>query len=132
MSRVYHHYESLEEYRDGMWRIAKGAERAEFIASAANLMRDGQRFGGAMMCALEEWPLSCEHNLTAENINRVAWLGHAGCCVAVRSPEECTRLGWHTLNQSEQDEANRIAGEVLAAWDDAQRQDLFSWSAASA
>lgn len=132
MTRVYHHYEALEEYRSGMWRIARGLERAGFIRASADLMRQPQAFGEAMMRALEEWPLSCEHNLTAENTNRIAWLGHAGCCVGVQSPEECTRLGWHTLSQSEQDEANRVAGEVLAEWDDAQRQDLFSWGNARA
>jgi hypothetical protein len=66
-----------------------------------------------MMEALDTWPKSCDANLTAESVNRIAWLGHAGCCIATKSPEEATRVAWHTLDQSEQDEANRAAEEVL-------------------
>jgi hypothetical protein len=126
MSRVFHHYERLEEFQEGMWRIVRGERRKGFIAAAANLMRDPQAFHSAMMAALEQWPLSCEHNLTAENVNRIAWLGHAGCCIGASSPEECTRLGWHTLSRDEQDEANRVAADVLKQWDEARTPDLFS------
>lgn len=126
MSRVFHHYERLEEYQDGMWRIVRGEKRKAHILAAASLMRDPPVFQSAMIAALEQWPLSCEHNLTAENVNRIAWLGHAGCCVGASSPEDCTRLGWHTLTREEQDEANRVAAEVLKQWDEARTPDLFS------
>lgn len=126
MSRVFHHYERLEEYQDGMWRITRGEKRKAHVAASASLMRDPAAFQSAMFAALEQWPLSCEHNLTAENVNRIAWLGHAGCCVGVSSPEDCTRLGWHTLTREEQDEANRVAAEVLKQWDEARSPDLFS------
>jgi hypothetical protein len=116
--RVYHHYNKLEEYHQGMWRITHGEERKLFIKAAADLMKNAALFKICMARALEEWPNSCEHNLTAENNNRIAWLGHAGCCIGANSPEEATRAGWHTLNQAEQDEANRVAAEVLATWDE--------------
>ena len=83
---------------------------------AADLMRDSQRFMAAMTRALAEWPRSCLHNLTADGVNKLAWLGHAGCCLGVGSPEENTRIGWHLLNQAEQDEANRVAQAVLDSW----------------
>jgi len=131
--RIYHHYGDLEEYHGGMWRILRGEERKQFITAAADLMRDPSRFRACMARTLEEWPNSCEHNLTAENVNRIAWLGHAGCCIGVNSSEEATRAGWHTLNQAEQDEANRVAKEVLDIWDaDAAVPSLFHWSGSGA
>jgi hypothetical protein len=119
VKRVYHHYERLEEFRDGMWRNVRGDERWPLVNAAAALMRDAPAFKTAMLRAVREWPVSCEHNLTASSVNRIAWLGHAGCCLAAQSPEDLTRLAWHTLNQAEQDEANRVAAEALNEWESA-------------
>jgi hypothetical protein len=94
-------------------------------------MRDPVKFKAAMVEGLTQWPKSCEMNLTAESVNRIAWLGHCGCCIATKSPEDCTRLGWHMLNQSEQDEANRVAAEVLELWESLNNggafYDLFAY-----
>lgn len=119
MKRIYHHYEKLEEVKAGMWRMVNGQARLDFRDQAAELMRDPERFKASMLKAVSDWPFSCEHNLSAKNVNRQAWMGHAGCCIAVESPEECTRLGWHMLTRKEQDEANRVADEVIAEWEQA-------------
>ncbi len=107
-----------------------GERRKGFIAAAASLMQKPVEFEGAMRRALSEWPNSCRHNLTSLSSNRIAWLGHAGCCIGARSPEESTRAGWHTLTRPEQDEANRVAAIVLAEWDLASLYELplFAWS----
>lgn len=126
IERVYHRFDTLEEYRDGMWRIVRGLKRVRYRTAAAKLMKNPEAFKEAMLRALEMWPSSCEHNLTAENNNRIAWLGHAGCCVETESPEDCTRQAWHTLNQTEQDAANAVAVEVLKLWAPGnQSPDLF-------
>ncbi len=116
MIRRFFHYRDLEEYKCGMWRIVHGEERARNARNAADLMRDRKKFCAAMLRALREWPNSCQHNLTAEDTNRLAFLGHAGWCIAVGSPEENTRIGWHLLNPQEQDCANDAAQEVLDLW----------------
>lgn len=112
-----------------MWRPVRGSERTANARKAAELMRDSVAFKAAMMRALDEWPHSCMHNLTADAVNKLAWLGHAGNCLAVGSPEENTRVGWHMLTQPEQDEANRVASEVLREWEarfDSSIPGLFS------
>jgi hypothetical protein len=114
--RIFHHYQELEETAAGLWRRLTGDDRKRFVEAAADLMKCPEEFAAAMRQAVRDWPKSCEAAFTAEGVNQVAFLGHAGCCVATSSPEECTRVGWHTLNQQEQDEANRVAGEVLAEW----------------
>lgn len=100
-----------------MWQTVAGYEKVDFIRAAARLMRAPGEFRVAMQKATINWPFSCEHNLTATSVNRLAWLGHAGCYVQTGSPEMCTRAGWHRLTQSQQDEANRVAGEVLHDWE---------------
>ena len=124
MNRQFFHYQDLEEFKQGMWRIVRGRKRIENATAAADLMRDSSRFLSAMRKAVSEWPNSVAHNLTADGVNKIAWLGHAGCCVGCGSPEENTRIGWHMLTQSEQDEANRVAGIVLSDWLDTNSQDM--------
>lgn len=114
--RVYFHYEDLEEFQCGMWRIVRGEKRLANARRAAALMRISTDFETAMRRALKEWPNSCAHNLTADGVNKLAWLGHAGCLLGAGSPEENTRIGWHMLNPAEQDEANRVAQLVLDTW----------------
>ncbi len=117
MRRIYHHYEKLEEYHAGMWRNVPAEHRSFYVQRAAELMRDTARFKKAMVAATEWWKYSCEHNLTAKSMNRRAWLGHAGNCIAVDSPEDLTRLAWHTLNTEQQILADAAADEAIAVWE---------------
>lgn len=123
MARAYFHYEQLEEFHRGMWRIVRGEERKRNAEAAADLMRHPAEFKAAMMRAANEWPNSCQHNLTADAVNRIAWFGHAGCCIGCGSPEENTRIGWHMLTPPEQAAANRAAQEVIDYWESVHLQD---------
>ncbi len=128
LTRAYYHYEELEEYHNGMWRILTGEKRKIAIAAAADLMKVPSAFEAAMMRALAEWPKSCRQWLTIESANRIAWLGHAGCCIGASSPEEATRAGWHTLSPTEQALANEAAARVLREWErNNSERDLLNW-----
>lgn len=116
LERVFHHYENLEESRYGLWKRATGEERKAQMERAAALMKNRAQFEQAMREAASQWPMSCEHNLTCLDSNRIAWLGHAGCCIGASSSEEATRAAWHTLSQAEQDAANAAAALVLEEW----------------
>lgn len=117
LRRVWTPYHRLEEHKHGMWRRLNGPQRAHYIAASAGLMRDPAAFEAAMLRAVREWPESCAAALSAEQVNRRAWLGHAGCCIATGSPEELTRLGWHTLSADQQDAANAAADRAIAEWE---------------
>lgn len=124
MNRHYFHYEDLEEFKSGMWKIVRGEDRKKNAEAAAGLMRDPRSFKKAMYEAVSKWPNSCLHNLTADAVNKIAWLGHAGCCIGVGSPEENTRIGWHKLTPREQGIANAAAQEVLNYWESVHAQDM--------
>jgi hypothetical protein len=117
LKRVYFHYEELEEFQRGMWRVLRGDDRKVAINAAADLMRDCSMFQKWMREALEQWPNSCLHNLSIEAANRLAWLGHAGCCLGADSPEECTRAAWYYLTDDGRDAANIAAAVVVREWE---------------
>lgn len=115
-SRKYFHFKDLEENNHGFWRMTNGEERRMLMTDAEELMRDVGSFEECMQRAVDEWPNSVLHNLTVPGSNKLAWLGHAGCCLAVGSPEETTRCAWHKLNEEEQNAANAAAQRVLDRW----------------
>ena len=114
--RVYHPYTAWEEYHAGMWVVTTGPKRDAYVKASADLMRDADQFEAAMIRAVNEWPNSCEVAMTTPSLNHQAWMGHAGCCIATGSPEDCTRLGWHTLTQDQQDAANAAADRAIVLW----------------
>jgi hypothetical protein len=127
MSRVYLHYRDREECApEGMWRNVSQRERDSYAMVTADLMRFPERFEQAMLRVLDEWPNSCETVLTAATMNHQAWMGHAGCFLATRSPEDATRLGWHELSMAEQHLANEAADRVIAEWKDRRRRKLMA------
>jgi hypothetical protein len=120
IKRIFHHHSKWEEMP--MWRQVPAKSRHRYAREAAMLMKKPDVFKAAMERAVREWPVSAEVNLSNPSNNRIAWLGHAGCYAATESPEDATRQGWHYLKRPEQDEANRVAAEVLTAWEERYAQ----------
>lgn len=113
-----HAWWELEEFRPdgGMWSIPANTMRKFYADRAAELMADPDRFAAAMRAALREWPRSAETAFATTGLNLRAWVGHAGCFTATRSPEETTRIGWHQLDSGEQYAANGAADTVISEW----------------
>lgn len=124
IKRVYHHYEKCEEYKTSMWKQIPIEKRQGKIIQSRDLMLDIFGFKTAMIRAIDEWPYSCEHNLTASIINHQAWLGHAGCAINHDAPEELTREAWSMLNEEQQYLANIAADEAKAYWLEKYREKL--------
>ena len=116
IKRVFHHYKLCEEYQTNMWKQVPVADRQSYQDKSAKLMLDCVVFEAAMKKAVDEWPYSCEANLTASSINHQAWMGHAGCAINHNAPEDITRLAWRTLTQDQQDLANQAADNAIAYW----------------
>jgi hypothetical protein len=116
IKRVFHHYKLCEEYQTNMWKQVPIKDRQMYQDQSAALMLDCAKFEAAMKKAVDEWPYSCEANLTASSINHQAWMGHAGCAINHNAPEDITRLAWRTLTQDQQDLANQAADNAIAYW----------------
>lgn len=116
IKRVFHHYKLCEEYNSNMWRVIPIDQRPNAIDSSANLMIDAALFELACKRAIDEWPYSSEAALTASTMNHQAWIGHAACALNHGAPEDLTRLGWRTLTEQQQDDANAAADRAIAYW----------------
>ena len=117
-SRQCYPWHEMEEYQPdgGMWSIPSPSDARRHAEAAAALMAVPPAFADAMRRALAEWPRSVAVALTTPGMNHRAWLGHAGCYLAVGSPEETTRIGWHQLDNAEQYGANAAADQVIHEW----------------
>lgn len=116
--QVYHHWEKWEE--TPMWRRTPADERQARFDTARAIVVDRQAFRACLLRAVEEWPISCEHNLTDLTLNRAAWLWHAASYIATGASEEVTRSVWGTLTNEQRRVADAIAWEVVAEWESAR------------
>lgn len=88
MKRIYHPFWDWEDYKAGMWNKSKNKD---LLQKAIEFTGNAELYGSYMFRITDEWPISCEHNLTDLSQNRKAWLGHAACCLAIGCPEDITR-----------------------------------------
>lgn len=115
-SRVLHTWEKWECFKHGFY-----AERCEGMTQDDGeeeyrvFLSDLDRFGAALMVVTTEWRYSCEHYLTNDRMNRIAWLGQAAVAQALRIPSLC-RGGYHRLTDEQKTAADFLALSHLNNW----------------
>lgn len=117
MTRKYYPYTQWEEYYAGMWRDVTSKEKKELLEKAIAFTGNHKLYGSFMQRVINEWPCSCEHNLTDMSQNRQAWIGHAATAMALECPEDVTRLAWGFLSQEQRDLANDQATAAIQEWE---------------
>jgi hypothetical protein len=117
MNRIYHTWEKWECYPAGFYanRPAKDLTGDECEAIYSELLRDLPAFNAALKRVIAEWKHSCEHYLTNESMNRIAWLGQSALCIS-RGIPSCFRGGFNRLSDAEQYSANQAALVALNEW----------------
>lgn len=118
MKRIYHTWDKWECYPAGFYEsypqdrsITDDEARAIF----AEVLRDIPRFKIALERVLAEWPNSCEHYLSNERMNRIAWLGQAALCIAEGIPSRY-RGGYNQLTDAEKAASDDAALDALNTW----------------
>lgn len=115
--RVYHTWDKWECYRAGFYderpRDGVTVEAGEELYR--EFLADQGRFGAALEVVTTQWKYSCEHYLTNERMNRIAWLGQASAAQALGMPS-CCRGGYHRLTQEQKNAADALALEYLNRW----------------
>lgn len=115
MNRIYHTWDKWECYPAGFYETGiDGLSKEEAEAKYANFLSSDD-FRKALDRVLAEWKNSCEHYLSNENMNRIAWLGQASACIWLGLPS-CYRGGFNLLPKEEQEKADSIALEYLNKW----------------
>lgn len=111
----WHPYWDWECFKDGMWKQRR--KDMNKIQACAKLLSSPDDCRQAMQSAVNSYPISAQQHLT-KSMGRRPWLGQAACCVDIGATEEETRVAWNFyMSASQQDMANRIADEVIEAWE---------------
>lgn len=115
--RKLHTWEKWECYKNGFYaeRCRDGLSQEEGEEIYKDFLSDLPRFRDALEIVISEWKYSCEHYLTNERMNRVAWLGQASVAQAMKIPSIC-RGGYHKLTESQKHDADGLALEYLNKW----------------
>lgn len=116
INRIYHTYEKWECYPAGFYEESvEGKDEKELKESYREFLQDLGRFGSALEDVITTWKNSCEHYLTNEKMNRIAWLGQASACLAMGIPSKY-RPGYFLLTKPEQEAADLLALDYLNKW----------------
>lgn len=117
MDRIFHTWEKWECYPSGLYgtRPPKGMTPAECEEAYRDLLSDEDRFRKICKLIISEWKNSCEHYLTNEKMNRIAWMGQAATAYDLGIPAQY-RTGYNLLNEQQQKRADLIALEAINEW----------------
>lgn len=113
MNRIYHPYWLWEDYKAGFYDNCSGESKKEKKELAVKMFMSKALTKKYMMRVVEEWRCSCEHNLTNESMNKIAYVGQAACCIYGGVPSTVTMEIWSTLPQNVRDRSDEIARNTI-------------------
>lgn len=115
MKRIYHPWTKWE---DSLHGFHGGLEypKDNTLELYASLLRDLPKFEAALTTIINEWKYSCEHNLTNEAMNRIAYLGQSACALIYNVPSSVSMGGFNLLTPGEQQAADAMAQKYLDIW----------------
>ncbi len=123
MTRIYHPWNKWEDNKHG-FHGGMDYPKDNTLKLYADLLRDLSKFEAALVTITNEWKYSCEHNLSNESMNRVAYLGQASCALIYNVPHNVSMGGYNLLTLEEQKAADAMAQKYLDLW--LERNDVNS------
>lgn len=116
-NRILHTWEEWECYKAGFYAERPPGDllQEEGEEIYAEFLSDLNRFEVALNGVISEWKNSCEHYLTNDRMNRIAWLGQASAAYATQMPSGC-RGGYNRLSAEKQQKADMLALKYLNKW----------------
>lgn len=115
--RILHTWDKWECYKAGFHedKGPNGMSIEEGEEKYREFLSDLDAFRSALSGVIMTWVNSCEHNLTNDRMNRIAWLGQAAMTFAHGVPAVC-RGGYHRLTKVQQEQADKAALDALNDW----------------
>lgn len=113
--RIFHTYDKWECYKAGLYATTGPGSKAECEEAYRAFLSSPRKFGAALAVVTTTWVRSCEHYLTNASMNRIAWLGQAAACQAIKVPATF-RGGFYLLTEEQQLAANKLALRYLNRW----------------
>lgn len=117
MKRIYHPWHLWEDFKHNFYGGSDTeTKKDKTLKLYASLLRDLPRFEEALKTIINEWKHSCEHNLSNESMNRIAYLGQASCSLVYKVPHTMSMAGYNLLNDEEKIAADALAQKYLDLW----------------
>ena len=115
--RILHTWEKWECYSHGFYELrpANGLTIEEGENLYREFLSNIEAFDSSLRVVTTEWRHSCEHYLTNDRMNRIAWLGQAAAAQAIGMPS-CCRGGYHLLSEEQKQDADALALLYLNSW----------------
>lgn len=113
MERIYHRYELWEDFKAGFYNNVSGELKKKQIQQVVELFSNKELTEKYMQMVIDLWHFSCEHNLTNEAMNRIAYLGQAACCMYAGISSTITMEAWHLVSKENRDIADSIASKLI-------------------
>lgn len=117
IERIFHTWDQWECYPAGFYeeKPPKGMTTDECEIAYRDFLSDLPKFADALEGVLSDWTNSCEHYLTNDSMNRIAWLGQAAMCYTTKVPARY-RGGYNLLSDEQKQQADNLALEYLNVW----------------
>jgi len=127
-TRIFHEWQDWECYPAGFYsdKPLKGMTVEQSEIAYRDFLSDIDCFEQSLKRLIVEWKHSCEHYLTNEKMNRIAWLGQAAMCLhSGISSRYCG--GYNLLSDLQKEAADRKAFEYLNKWLVANNRQALTW-----
>jgi ParB-like chromosome segregation protein Spo0J len=117
IKRIFHTWEKWECYKAGFYEEQPPAGFNQQSAEEfyRDFLSDLPLFEVNLRKVITTWKFSCEHYLTNENMNRIAWLGQASVCIHKGIPSKF-RGGYNLLTDEQKIAADNLALKYLNIW----------------
>lgn len=116
MKRIYHRYEKWEDYKAGFYDNCTGETKKEKEKLVLEMFNSEELTLKFMNRVVDNWVNSCQHNLTNESMNKIAYIGQGACCLFAGIPSTVTMGMWSKLSKNTQERADKNAKKVLNKW----------------
>jgi hypothetical protein len=117
MERIYHEWDKWECYEAGFFSSLIKGNKQELTDLCISLYKNQEDFKFICNSIIKEWKYSCEHNLTNDSLNKIAWLGQSACAKKFGICSDISREAFNHLNVFEQGIANGIADNCIKEWE---------------
>ena len=108
--RIYNRWELWEDYKFGLYDSISDKSLDEKVVELFSSKKLTRRY---MNMAIRYFPFSCEHNLTNNGVNKIAYLGQAACCIYAGIPRKQTMNAWWLVSEKNRNMADNIAKEII-------------------
>tara|TARA_R110002167_G_scaffold198038_1_gene401116 strand:+ start:474 stop:1604 length:1131 start_codon:yes stop_codon:yes gene_type:complete len=115
-NRIFHTYDKWECHKAGFYQSKKEDwSHQECEDEFKRILSDQNLFGEILSKVIVEWKNSCEHYLTNNSMNRIAWLGQAAVCYHSGVPSRYSGA-WMDLDKKTREKADNTALNYLNKW----------------